>query len=59
MTSRHVRSLLDAAPQHSSELGSITRLTAEDFPLLTGFTPSDPLVAPRTNPVDPVEDPES
>jgi oxalate decarboxylase len=38
MTSRHVRSLLDAAPQHSSELGSITRLTADDFPLLTGLS---------------------
>ncbi|OZF27162.1 cupin domain-containing protein [Rhodococcus sp. 14-2483-1-2] len=34
MTSKHVRSLLDSDPQHASELGSITRLTADTFALL-------------------------
>ena len=32
--SRHVRSLLDAPAVHESELGSIRRLTADEFPLL-------------------------
>ncbi|NQX36867.1 cupin domain-containing protein [Herbiconiux sp. VKM Ac-2851] len=32
--SRHVRSLTGAEPQHDSELGSITRLTADTFPIL-------------------------
>ncbi len=32
--SRHVASLLDAPAEHHSELGSLTRLTAETFPIL-------------------------
>ncbi|QJU54880.1 cupin domain-containing protein [Herbiconiux sp. KACC 21604] len=44
--SRHVRSLLDAPAQHRSELGSITRLTADDFPLLRGLSIKRLVLAP-------------
>ncbi|KQR20140.1 cupin [Agreia sp. Leaf335] len=36
--SRHVRSLIDGESQHDSELGSITRLTADTFPILKGLS---------------------
>jgi oxalate decarboxylase len=36
--SRHVRSLLGGQVQHSSALGSITRLTADSFPILRGLS---------------------
>jgi oxalate decarboxylase len=36
--SRHVRSLIGADRQHDSELGSITRLTAATFPILSGMS---------------------
>lgn len=36
--SRHVRSLTGAESQHNSDLGSITRLTADTFPILAGMS---------------------
>ncbi|NQX28657.1 cupin domain-containing protein [Microbacteriaceae bacterium VKM Ac-2854] len=36
--SRHVRSLTAAPAQHSSALGSIRRLTKDDFPILSGLS---------------------
>ena len=37
-TSRHVRSLVGAQAQHDSDLGTITRLTADSFPILRGLS---------------------
>ncbi|MFD1714444.1 cupin domain-containing protein [Amnibacterium flavum] len=36
--SRHVRSLTGAPKQHDSELGSISRLTRDSFPILAGLS---------------------
>lgn len=44
--SRHVRSLLTAEAVHESELGSITRLTADSFPLLNRMSIKRLVLAP-------------
>ncbi|WP_291056243.1 cupin domain-containing protein [Herbiconiux sp.] len=46
--SRHVRSLRDAPAQHSSELGSIQRLTKEFFPLLNRISIKRLVLEPGT-----------
>ncbi len=45
-SSRHVRSLIDGAISHSSELGSITRLTSDSFPILNRLSIKRLLLAP-------------
>lgn len=44
--SRHVRSLLTADSVYSGELGSITRLTADNFPILNRLSIKRLVLAP-------------
>lgn len=46
-TSRHVRSLLNAKAVYQGELGSVRRLTADEFPLLERMSMKRLIIAPQ------------